>query len=176
MTRLSNAKVMNLKKLNVIYRARAKHPLVDKLLYIQTQVREGAELPYYLYPCYLVDVEIDKKTGNVKNFVLDIVQRVNGQHGIARIRVPLSGMGKTWQMWNNPPSEKVLFVHPLKSDPLPMRKPEDEKVEEVKDDDEPAGKEAAGDAGKDEVRTDGDDQSHAQDRGYSDGEGGAGEG
>lgn len=124
MTRSSNAKVLNLKRLNVIYRSEAKHPLIDKLLYIQVQIREGDELPYLIYPCYLVGVELDKKNEKVEKFVLDIVQRINGQHGIARVKIPLSGMGKTWQMWNNPPSATCISLHPLDSKPLPARKKE----------------------------------------------------
>lgn len=132
MNRYSNAKVMNLKKLNTLYRSSAKHPLVDKMVYIQVQVREGDDIPYLIYPCYLVGVEFDKKEERVERFVLDILQRVGGQHGIARTRVPLSGMGKTWQIWNNPPTETQISLHSLDSKPLPARKKEEVVIDDDK--------------------------------------------
>lgn len=130
--RTSGARVLSLKSMKKVFDLKSMHPIVDKLLFLQMLPREDDEREYKLYPCYLVGAAAKSKNSDeIDRITVDVVCVELGQHSVLRTNLPVSSMGKQWQIWREAPTDMAIHRHKLTGKRLPAKvKEEEEKKEE----------------------------------------------
>ena len=107
MVRFESAKVIDEEEIREMIEENYSNPTVERLMFIEAKERDDRK-PSKIFPCYLENWgQMNPEDPKSAFYGMTIVQSMEGEFGMVRVRILASDLGVNKRIWDKPPTKSL---------------------------------------------------------------------